>query len=107
MAENSIYRNGLTEEIVEDLKKEYGDIYATEYDDVVFVWRPINRKEYREIVVDAGNGPLDREEAICQLCVLWPKGYNFSDGKAGYAALLSQNIMDESGFLAAGPVVKL
>jgi hypothetical protein len=78
-----------------------GEIYLTQIGEDRFVWRPLNRYEYKEILALPNTDPLQREEIICQTCVLWPEGYNYeamARGKAGIPALLAEQIMEASGF---------
>lgn len=78
-----------------------GEIYLTQIGEDRFVWRPLNRYEYKEILALPNTDPLQREEIICQTCVLWPEGYNYETmarGKAGIPALLAEQIMEASGF---------
>lgn len=79
-----------------------GEIYLTQIGEDRFVWRPLNRYEYKEILALPNTDPLQREEIICQTCVLWPEGYNYemmARGKAGIPALLAEQIMEASGFV--------
>lgn len=105
---SGIFVGGLTQEMVDKWKGEYGQVFATPYDDVTFVWRTISRSEYKQHIARIRDW-LDREEEVCEVAVLWPKNFNFKDGeaKAGYAALISENILDASGFVAAGPIIEL
>lgn len=46
--------------------------------------------------------PLQREEIICETCVLLPENYNYeamARDKAGAPALLAEQIMQASGFI--------
>lgn len=75
-----------------------------------FIWRTLNRMEYREIMSLPNLDPLQREEVICEVCVLWPYGYNFkemSSRKAGIPAQLAEQIMAESGFARVSPPIRL
>jgi hypothetical protein len=76
----------------------------------VFVWRTLNRTEYREVMNLPNTDAVQREEIICEICVLWPYNYNFREmaaQKAGLPAVLSQHIMRESGFAPISPPVRL
>lgn len=105
-SKTNIYKDGLTEEMVSKWKEKYGKVFATPYPDIVFVWRAIDRKDYKEHIAKKENW-LDREEEVASTCVLWPGNFDFATEKAGYAALLAENILDESGFISSGPVMEL
>ena len=66
-----------------------------------FIIRPLERFEYKEIIGTPNTDPLMREEMMCEYCVLYPQQYDFtmmSGQKAGYPAILSEVIMEHSGF---------
>lgn len=96
-----LFEDGPTTNQVEKWKSQFGSVYMTELDDDVFIWRTITRVEYKGVLKAKNADALYREERICELCVLWPKDYNFlamGSGKAGIPSLLSEQIMDKSGF---------
>ena len=93
--------------------QNYIDELATEYEfnGVVYIWRPIRRKEYRDIQRIEHSSTQDfeyyLEEQICNACVLWPEDYSshkMTFGKAGIPTMLSQLIMERSGFLRPATV---
>ena len=76
-------------------------IFHTQILDKHFVFRTLNRFEYKQIVAIENIDALYREEIICTTCVLWPRNYDFKamageDG--GYPSTLAQIIMENSGF---------
>jgi hypothetical protein len=105
-----VVRNGPTRREVEGWKERYGHVYFTPFEGEVFVWRTLQRPEYREIIRDTTLTALDREELFTEKCVLFP--YDFSlekikKSRAGIASLLSEMIMDKSGFVAQSAPIKL
>lgn len=98
---------GLSQEQVDEWKKQYGELYVTEFEDQTFVWRVLNRAEYKKIVNAQGMDVFQREEEICRQCVLYPQNYDYSVAKAGVATLLAEQIMDKSGFVAKSAPQKL
>jgi hypothetical protein len=96
-------------EQVDMWRLKFGEVYATPMDDVYYVWRTLTRFEYKELL-QIKSDPMFREETICEYCVLWPEGYNsavMKQGKAGIPSLLSEQILDKSGFLPNGEIKKL
>lgn len=76
-------------------------IFHTQVLDRHFIFRTLNRYEYKQIVAIENIDALYREEIICTTCVLWPRNYDFKkmageDG--GYPSTLAQIIMENSGF---------
>lgn len=105
-----VIRNGPTRREVEGWKARHEHVYFTPFDGETFVWRTLQRPEYREIISDTSMTALDREELFTEKCVLFP--YDFSmekikKSRAGIASLLSEMIMDKSGFVAQSAPIKL
>lgn len=75
-----------------------------------FIWRTLSRTEYREIMNLPNTDPLQREEIICEICVLFPYNYKFdtmASRKAGIPAVLAEQILHESGFKKPSPPIRL
>jgi hypothetical protein len=106
-----VMRGGPSRREVEGWKERHeGLVYFTPFENDVFVWRTLHRPEYREIIRDQTLTALDREELFTEKCVLYP--YDFSiekikKSRAGIASLLSEMIMDKSGFVAQSAPIKL
>jgi hypothetical protein len=69
--------------------------------DFIVIWRTLSRTEYKEIVAVPNTDPLQREEMICEQCVLWPRDFNYAvmaQGLAGVPSLIAEQIMTASGF---------
>jgi len=105
-----IFPNGPLRDEVEAWKEKYRAVYFTPFDDDVFVWRALERMEYREIISKKDLSQLDREEIFVEKCVLFPRNYTkerMTTGKAGIPSLLAEMIMDKSGFVAQSAPIKL
>lgn len=105
-----LFPGGPTLGKVEEWKSLHGDIYLTEFDQEVFVWRTLKRKEYKEIMKVQGADNFYKEERICDKVMLYPENYNFMEmgrGKAGIPTLVSELVMEKSGFQAKTGAMKL
>lgn len=102
--EELLFPGGPSLNKVEEWKSQFGgEVYLTEFEEEVFLWRPIKRKEYKEIAKIQNADSFYKEERITERCVLYPEGYNFMSmtaGKAGIPTLLAELIMEKSGFQA-------
>ena len=106
---DEIFPFGPTYDQLEDWKSRFdGEIYMSDFNNQIFLWRPIRRKEYRDLQrVDGAKDEYYIEEAMCRTCVLWPEDYalhKITFGKAGVPTTLSQLIMERSGFLRPATV---
>jgi hypothetical protein len=105
-----VFEGGPTRREVEEWKEKYGPVYFTPFEDEVFIWRTLEREEYKSLINDRTLSTMDREEIMCEKCVLYPRNYTrekMKTGKAGQPSLLSEMIMDKSGFVAQSAPIKL
>jgi hypothetical protein len=114
MKDEPLFEGGPLQSEISSWKKQFEvdghTINLSEIAGERFIWRSLNRMEYREIMALPNLDPLQREEVICEVCVLWPYGYNFKEmasRKAGIPAQLAEQIMAESGFARVSPPVRL
>lgn len=109
--ESPVVEGGPTRQEVEEWKDKYGSVYFTPFEGEIFIWRTLSRPEYREIIRNTELNMLDREEIITDKCVLFPRNYSCQTytqkGRAGVPSLLSEMIMDKSGFVAQSAPIKL
>ena len=99
---------------VEDWKIEYPvseqyKVCVTQIDDLYFVFRTLNRYEYKQII-NMNISATGREEAICNTCTLWPFDYThkyMAHGRAGIPATYANIIMQESGFVKEFSITEL
>lgn len=111
-AEEEIFEGGPTYNDLEKWKSMYnGEIYLTEFDEEsIFVWRPIKRKEYKDIAKLQSADNFYKEERICEKSILFPAGYGFmnmSNGKAGIPTILHELILEKSGFVPKTGAMRL
>lgn len=109
-----IWDGGPTAGQIKQWKSLHGDVYVTSITfDKHIVWRTLTRNEYKQLVkkmeqlVQAGQlstaeANLWNEEAITEVCILFPSydKMSLSSDMAGLPSLLSQEILEASGFVA-------
>ena len=101
--EEAIYPGGPTQSLVDTWKMKYANstILHTKILERHFVFRTMNRYEYKQIIAINNLDSITREELICKTCTLWPINYNFkamAKDDSGYPGTLAQIIMESSGF---------
>lgn len=99
----SIFEDGPGFSQIQIWKKQFTKekIFHTQILEKHFIFRTLNRFEYKQIVAIENIDALHREEIICSTCVLWPQNYNFkymASQDSGYPSTLAQIIMENSGF---------
>lgn len=108
--EELLFPDGPTISLVEEWKARFGEIYLTEFGEDVYIWRTLLRPEYKGIVQVKGADSYYKEERITEAAVLWPEGYNFESiarGKAGIPSLISELVIEKSGFQATTGAMQL
>lgn len=105
-----LFAGGPTLDKIEEWKSQYGEIYLTEFEEEVFIWRALIRKEYKDVMKVATTDNFYKEERICERVVIYPEGYNFmamTKGKAGIPTLIAELVMEKSGFQAKTGAMRL
>lgn len=112
--EEEVWPDGPTAGQIKMWKQEYGDVYVTSLSyDKHIAWRPLNRLEYKHLVrkmeqlvqsgdLSSAEANLWNEEAIAELCILFPQ-YDknaMTREMAGLPSLISQEVLEASGFVA-------
>lgn len=81
--------------LINDLQEEHGDIYWNTLEGQVFIYRPLGRLEYRELL-KADISDVEKEDTVCQACLLHPENFDFDDCPAGIPTQLFNLIMKNS-----------
>lgn len=98
-----LFLGGPTKSQLDSWKKQWegADIFVTEIQEQYFIFRTLNRFEYKQIVALPNVDALQREEIICETVTLFPYTYKWDSmakDKAGVPSTLSQIVMEKSGF---------
>lgn len=79
------------------------------FEEESFVIRPITRQEWKvaaKRATDSGDD-MERDEEVCNRCVLWPKKIDWNAKPAGYCPTLSNMILTASGYNSTAKVQEL
>lgn len=105
-----ISEGGPTRQEVEEWKSKYKRIYFLPFEEGIYIFRTLKRPEYKEIIRNAELSAMDREELFAERCVLFPRDFTIAkanDTDAGIVSVLSDAIMEKSGFMAQTGIIKL
>ena len=82
-------------EILADFQEKYRNVEACEIKGNYYVYRALGRKEYRELLNQKGINVFDKEEVLCESCLLYPDGdsINWDTLPAGIPNELSKRII--------------
>lgn len=96
-----VFPGGPTWADVAEWKSKYGEVYHVVINGQDYIFRPLTRLEYKNIMRSRENDPYFREEKTCEVCVLWPKDFKgavLASAPAGVPTILAEHIMERSGF---------
>lgn len=79
-----------------ELKDKHRNVFMEQIDSQVFFYRSIGRKEYRLVIEDKDMNDFQKENVICDICVLWPQGYDWNECDAGIPGKLVEAIRKNS-----------
>jgi hypothetical protein len=99
------YEDAPDEAILEAWKSTYGKFFISSIlgDDTIFLWRTINRTEYKQLInTGVAKNQNSYEDAIVRKCVLWPKVTSeaMAGSDAGVVPTLAKQILYKSGFVS-------
>lgn len=81
--------------LINDLQDEYGTVYWNTLDDQIFIYRPLGRLEYRQLIASEIS-EVEKEDTICKACLLYPEDFDFDNCLAGIPTELSNLILKNS-----------
>lgn len=84
------------DELIKDFLEEYKNIYFADINGMTFIYKPLGRKAYKEIINNPNLTDLDREDLICMKTILYPLNYNPDDYDAGIPSQLYEKILVDS-----------
>lgn len=99
----------ITQEMINEWKSKYGEIYKVTLGDKSYVYRPLKRIEYKGIIANPDANRSFSEEQIVQKCLIYPSidPAALSAEKAGTISTLTDLIMVASNFGVMEEPVKL
>lgn len=83
-------------ELFFEYKQKYRNVFMFKADEQIFIYRTLGRAEYKKISRDENFDNIEKEDLICQVCTLFPDGYDFDNCDAGIPSALAQEIIKNS-----------
>lgn len=87
-------------ELYENYLEKYGQVFIEDYGDSgTFIFKMLGRKDFKQLRDTDAVSNCDKEEIICEQCVLYPENYDFANcDEAGLPTKLAQSIIEKSMF---------
>lgn len=84
-------------EIYGQFAEEYDQVFMQKVCDEVFIFKPLGRKDFKQLLDIEAIDDCDKEEVVCETCTLYPKNYDFENCEmAGLPTELCKVILDKS-----------
>lgn len=90
------YQNIDISEIYGILKETYDEVFMLNSCGKTFLYRQLGRKDYKDLMKSEDFNVFEKEEIICEVCVLWPENFDFKECEAGIPTELSKAILRNS-----------
>lgn len=82
--------------LIRDLFEEHGNIFFAELNNEIYIYKPLNRKAYKQLVANPNLNQIEKEDEVCKECVLWPQEFDPDECEAGMPSELYAQIMTNS-----------
>lgn len=80
---------------IEQLKEKYHTVYWTHIYNNLYIFKPLGRKDFRDICENEELDDIGREDAVVTACLLYPQ-VDLDDMEAGIVSKLCKRIMKDS-----------
>lgn len=82
--------------LIEEAFQTYDAVFFSEIEDELFIYRPLGRKEFKDILANQNLDDYEKEDAICKTVLIYPKDFDFDDCLAGIPDKLYQEVLEKS-----------
>lgn len=82
--------------VIAELEEKYRNVYWTTFEGEMYIYKPLGRKDYKEILTNEEMSFEDKKDAIINKCIVFPEDFDIDDIVAGLVNVLFTKIMDVS-----------
>ena len=80
--------------LIEEAFQQYDAVFFSEIENILFIYRPLGRKEYKDIYNNVNMNDLDKQDSICKTVLIYPKDFDFDNCDAGIPNQLFEEVME-------------
>jgi hypothetical protein len=84
------------DQLIEDTFQKYAAVFFSEIDGQLYSYRPLGRKEYKDILTNENLNDWDKQDAIVKTAVVYPPDLDLDDCPAGIPDQLCNDIVEKS-----------
>ena len=82
--------------LIDEAFQKYDAVFFSEIEGQLFAYRPLGRKEYKDIIEDVNITDLDKQDKICKTVLFYPPDFDFDECSAGIPDKLYNDVMEKS-----------
>lgn len=82
--------------LIEETFQKYSAVFFSEIDGQLYSYRPLGRKEYKDILTNENISDLDRQDAIVKAALVYPPNLDLDNCPAGVPNQLCNDIVEKS-----------
>ncbi len=82
--------------LVEETFQKHFAVFFSEIDGQLYCYRPLGRKEYKDIVTNESLSDWDKQDAIVKAAIVYPVDFDLDDCPAGIPDKLCNDIVEKS-----------
>ena len=82
--------------LIEETFQKFNAVFFSEIDGQLYAYRPLGRKEYKDILTNENLNDWDKQDAICKTAVVYPPDHDLDECPAGLPEKLCDDIVIKS-----------
>ena len=82
--------------LIEEAFQKHDAVFFSEIEGELFVYRPLGRKEYKDILTNQNLDDYSKQDAICKTVLIFPIDFDFDNCLAGIPGKLCNEIIEKS-----------
>ena len=82
--------------LIEETFQKHSAVFFSEIDGQLYSYRPLGRKEYKDILTNENINDLDKQDAIVKAALIYPPDLDLDDCPAGVPNQLCNDIVEKS-----------
>lgn len=83
-------------DLIADLEKKYRNIFWTIFENDIYIYKPIGRRDFKYIALNENLSVEDKKDEIIKKCIIYPDDFNIDDCIAGLIDILYSKIIEIS-----------
>lgn len=96
VSQNNVLNSVEFANLMSELEKEYRNIFWTVFENEVYVYKALGRRDFKNIVSNENLSIEDKKDEIIKACIVYPEDFDIDDCIAGLINVLYSKIIEIS-----------